>query len=102
MVAQSDWLPMMIATGFPAMNPSIGAKKKPRSIVAVSGWQGDRHADEPSPRSRSLQIVPQRHRRGAPIELAVNRAEMGEVNRLLQRAVESRIDRLAGLSFANY
>jgi hypothetical protein len=29
MVCQSDWLPMMIATGFPAISPSsIGARRK--------------------------------------------------------------------------
>jgi len=43
MVGQSDWLPMMIATGFPAIDPSKRPKKKPAIIGTVVGVARRRH-----------------------------------------------------------
>jgi len=43
MVGQSDWLPMMIATGFPAIDPSKRPKKKRAIIGTVLGVARRRH-----------------------------------------------------------
>jgi len=42
-VGQSDWLPMMIATGFPAIDPSKRPKKKRAIIGTVVGVARRRH-----------------------------------------------------------
>jgi hypothetical protein len=71
MVGQSDWLPMMIATGFPAIDPSKRPKKKRAIIGTVVGVARRRYDRVESGR------FPDFRRKNKPIGVHGSRAGAG-------------------------